>query len=196
MADAPTQESGAAEAAGAMAMLDAVEERSDAAARNAAARHVAQAEELRARADGSEAELARARQSLARAREELQEGREVIGEMEVENEQLQEAHEGMQEQVDAYEAEIDRLDEELEALPGLRRQHAAAKDEQLELMREVATLRNLLGQRDAEVLSLAATNAELTMKYSDLLETGGAVAAAPAPALIRGFGSRRTSSLG
>ena len=39
--------------------------------------------------------------------------------------------------MDEYECEISQLDEEVAALPGLRRQLAATKDEQLELMREV-----------------------------------------------------------
>ena len=53
-----------------------------------------------------------------------------------------------------------------------------AKDEQLELMREVSTLRNLLQQRDAELARIVAKNANLTERMLDAEDR----AEAPGPA--------------
>jgi hypothetical protein len=68
----------------------------------------------------------------------------------------------------------------------LRVQLSSAQDEQLELMREVATLRGMLKERDAEVLRLAATTAE---QCARMLE-------ADLAPLEAGWSSRRASSLG
>ena len=65
-------------------------------------------------------------------------------------------------------------------------QLSSAQDEQLELMREVATLRGLLKERDAEVLRLAATTAE----------QGARMLEADLAPLEAGWSSRRSSSLG